>query len=300
MSPSKGPVMRVPLTDKSPYAKLMIFALINGSLYFNAWGCKTWAPWVAKSHISSTDISSNNSASSILLGSVDITPSTSVTIITSLASKQCPIKNADTSLPPRPRVVISPLGPFPKNPQITGIIPWFKSSSMPLNILLVVAKSILASKAFESVMIGHNSLYGSMNWDFTPNDSTVAENNLELVNSPIAIISAFWLSVKLLPIASFDKPIRSSVVLLTAETTTTTCLPFIYSFTTDWAAFLILEPSPTDVPPNFATIKSINIHTYFLKLFNSLIIIFWYLKIRYIIMLKDINKLLKKDFHEKN
>ena len=51
---------------------------------------------------------------------------------------------------------------------------------------------------------------------------------------------------------------KSSVVLLIADTTTTILLPFIYSFTTDCAAFLILEPSPTEVPPNFATIKSIN------------------------------------------
>ena len=36
MSPSKGPTIRVPFEDKSPCAKLIIFAEMDGSLYFNA------------------------------------------------------------------------------------------------------------------------------------------------------------------------------------------------------------------------------------------------------------------------
>ena len=138
-----------------------------------------------------------------------------------MALKQCPSKNAVTSLPPLPIVVISPLGPFPKNPQITGIIPWLIRFFIPSHFLSVVAKSILALSELESVITGHLSLYGSINSAFTPKDSIAAANNLELVNSPIAIISAFCLSVKPPPIASLDNSINSSVALLTAETTTT-------------------------------------------------------------------------------
>ena len=114
--------------------------------------------------------------------------------------------------------------------------------------------------------MGQLSICGSIYSDFTPSDSIVDENILTLVISPIDIMSASCFSVMDSPIASSIVLRISSVVLFIADTTTTTFFPFMYSLTTDSAAFFILFPLPMDVPPNLATIISINIHTFIFNL----------------------------------
>ena len=75
--------------------KFILFYHKNGcfSLYCSKFYCEEILLFFTANFSIFYLIASYNSRS-ILLGSVDITPSTSVTIITSLEFRQCPIKNA--------------------------------------------------------------------------------------------------------------------------------------------------------------------------------------------------------------
>ena len=71
-------------------------------------GCNTLEPRLASSNISSKVICCRRRAPSTILGSVVYTPSTSVQISHSSASRAAAKATAEVSEPPRPKVVISP------------------------------------------------------------------------------------------------------------------------------------------------------------------------------------------------
>ena len=62
------------------------------------------------------------------------------------------------------------------------------------------------------------------------------------------------LTMSLTSSACFDISTREFVICVIAEVTTTTSLSSFFLFITILATFLILFPSPTDVPPNFITV----------------------------------------------
>jgi ABC-2 type transport system permease protein len=68
----------------------------------------------------------------------------------------------------------------------------------------------------------------------------------------IVVLPSFLFSNIILPVAPANW-IRSSVVSPMADTTTTTCCPFIFISRTRQAIFLIFSIEATELPPNFAT-----------------------------------------------
>ena len=79
-------------------------------------GCSTFAPLEASSIASSYEISGHIRVPDTNRGSLDSTPSTSVQISHTIAPNAAATAAPVTSLPPRPRVVISYVSVIPWNP----------------------------------------------------------------------------------------------------------------------------------------------------------------------------------------
>ena len=97
-----------------------MFLLIAGRMVS---GCSTRAPKYASSDASMNDITLIRCASGTIDGSAVRIPSTSVQIWISSASRSDPMSAAEWSDPPRPIVVVMPLGVAPMNPCVTTTAP---------------------------------------------------------------------------------------------------------------------------------------------------------------------------------
>ena len=129
-------------------------------------------------------------ASSIILGSADITPSVSFTSITSSAFRQFASTMAVVSLPPLPRVVILPFSSRPRKPQTTIIFSPSMGSRNRLTRSQVFSMFGDAFLKLESVMIGHSSLFGSKYMASAPKDFKAEQKIRALILSPMETISA--------------------------------------------------------------------------------------------------------------
>ncbi len=109
-----------------------------------------------------TSISVSLSGLLMILGSADMIPSASVTMISSSAPMAFAKMKAVVSLPPLPRVVIFSSGVLPTKPAMTGMTPFSTMGSTCCWILFShLSKIGFASEKTSSVMMGQSGSNGS-------------------------------------------------------------------------------------------------------------------------------------------
>ena len=157
---------------------------------------------------------------------------------------------AVVSLPPRPSVVMSPLGEIPWNPQTTGTAP---ESRMRCSCLRSICemRALRCAASVSMPACAPVRLTASQ-----PSVCSAMAMSATEICSPVAINMSISRGLGAPEICS-ARPISWSVVWPMALTTTTTRLPALRASTMRAAQRMIRCGSATLVPPNFWTIVGI-------------------------------------------